>query len=115
MAEAVVTALRAQAGGGGAPAGDILAFLPGVAEIRNTQRLLDKQLPTSCSGEVQVQVLHGSLAPRDQDRVVGWRPQPGSPRCVHCLRASVLKRGLGWGGVGWQLRPDGSRCNCLYT
>jgi ATP-dependent helicase HrpB len=50
------------------PGGDILVFLPGAAEIRRAQGTL-----SSLSG-VDVVMLHGDLAPEEQDRAI--RPGP---------------------------------------
>ncbi len=43
--------------------GDVLAFLPGMAEIRRTERLLD-------GGEASVLPLHGEMALAEQDRAL---------------------------------------------
>lgn len=71
VADAVLAALARDAG-------DVLAFLPGAAEIRRTQRLLLDELP-SRSG-VRVLPLHGNLAPERQDAAI--RPDPGGARRV---------------------------------
>jgi ATP-dependent helicase HrpB len=52
-------------------AGDILVFLPGMAEIRSLCRRLE---PTARSAGLLVLPLHGSLPADDQDRV--FRPDP---------------------------------------
>ncbi len=54
--------------------GDVLVFLPGVREIRNTERAL--QVPA----DVDVRALHGSLPPREQD--LALRPSPHGRRTV---------------------------------
>jgi hypothetical protein len=60
-------ALSSSAAGGG----DVLVFLPGVAEIRRTQRLLQEEGFVRSAG-VAVQQLHGGLAPQQQDEVIRW-------------------------------------------
>ncbi|ACN15748.1 HrpB [Desulforapulum autotrophicum HRM2] len=47
--------------------GDILAFLPGVGEIRRTAALLN---PSKLSACVSVLPLHGNLTQKDQDRAI---------------------------------------------
>ena len=62
MAEAVLMALKKH------QEGDILAFLPGVGEIKNTERRLMQSM--SSSSRVKIFQLHGSLPPRQQDFVI---------------------------------------------
>ncbi|KIY98238.1 ATP-dependent helicase HrpB [Monoraphidium neglectum] len=57
-------------------AGDVLAFLPGVAEIRQAQQLLREEAPRG----VRVLPLHGNLAPEQQDEAI--RPSPSGARRV---------------------------------
>jgi ATP-dependent helicase HrpB len=60
MARTIIEALRAHDG-------DVLAFLPGVAEIRRTaRRLIELGLPS----EVRIEELHGSLPLEKQDAAV---------------------------------------------
>ncbi len=79
--------------------GDILAFLPGMAEIRRTQAALDG------SGAL-VLPLHGDLPPADQDRAL--RPAEGR-RVV--LATSIAETSLTVPGVrividgGWRRAP----------
>jgi ATP-dependent helicase HrpB len=79
--------------------GDILAFLPGMAEIRRTQGALD-----GCGALVLP--LHGDLAPADQDRAL--RPAEGR-RIV--LATSIAETSLTVPGVrivvdgGWRRTP----------
>ncbi len=47
--------------------GDVLVFLPGMAEIRRAERALQ---PLAESHALDVRILHGDLAPEEQDRVV---------------------------------------------
>lgn len=47
--------------------GDILVFLPGLAEIRRAERALAE---TARTLSLDVRILHGDLAPEEQDRVV---------------------------------------------
>jgi ATP-dependent helicase HrpB len=79
--------------------GDILAFLPGMAEIRRTQAALDR-----CGALVLP--LHGDLPPADQDRAL--RPAEGR-RVV--LATSIAETSLTVPGVrivvdgGWRRTP----------
>lgn len=66
-ADAVLRALQAPGGAGG----DVLAFLPGVAEIKRVQQLLQQEAALRRGG-VAVQQLHGSLSPQQQDDVIRW-------------------------------------------
>ncbi|BDG10506.1 ATP-dependent helicase HrpB [Anaeromyxobacter paludicola] len=54
-----------------APAGDVLVFLPGAAEIRRAREAL---APLAQSAGLDLVPLHGDLAPEEQDRAV--RPGP---------------------------------------
>lgn len=87
-AEAVRRALASQAAAGG----DVLVFLPGVAEIRRTQRLLQQEGFIRNAG-VAVQQLHGGLAPQQQDEVIRWVIHAGS----HQLSRVVWGKLNGWG------------------
>ncbi len=79
--------------------GDILAFLPGMAEIRRTERALDR-----CGADVLP--LHGDLPPADQDRALR---QSESRRVV--LATSIAETSLTVPGVrividgGWRRVP----------
>jgi ATP-dependent helicase HrpB len=79
--------------------GDILAFLPGMAEIRRTQTALER-----CGAEVLP--LHGDLPPADQDRALR---QSDSRRVV--LATSIAETSLTVPGVrividgGWRRVP----------
>jgi hypothetical protein len=64
-----VDAVRKALSSPAAAGGDVLVFLPGVAEIRRTQRLLEQESFIRNAG-VQVQQLHGGLAPQQQDEVI---------------------------------------------
>jgi ATP-dependent helicase HrpB len=64
-AAAVLRALASPAAAGG----DVLVFLPGVAEIRRVQQLLQQESAVRRAGMV-VQQLHGGLPPQEQDRVI---------------------------------------------
>lgn len=92
MARAVREALSAHAG-------DILAFLPGMAEIRRTQALLDR-----CGALVLP--LHGDLPPADQDLAL----RPADTRRV-VLATSIAETSLTVPGVrividgGWRRAP----------
>ena len=97
MARAIRTALAEHAG-------DILAFLPGMAEIRRTQTALER-----CGAEVLP--LHGDLPPADQDRAL--RPlesrEANARRVV--LATSIAETSLTVPGVrividgGWRRVP----------
>lgn len=65
VASTVLEALRAHEG-------DVLAFLPGAAEIRRTQALL---VQAGAGGAVRIAPLHGSLTQEEQDRAI----EPGKP------------------------------------
>ncbi len=79
--------------------GDILAFLPGMAEIRRTQTALDR-----CGALVLP--LHGDLPPADQDRAL----RPADTRRV-VLATSIAETSLTVPGVrivvdgGWRRAP----------
>lgn len=64
-AEAVLKALASPAAAGG----DVLVFLPGVAELRRVQQRLQEE-PALRKAGVVVQQLHGGLAPQQQDQVI---------------------------------------------
>ncbi|MEZ5232936.1 MAG: ATP-dependent helicase HrpB [Acidimicrobiales bacterium] len=84
-AEVVLEALRTHAG-------DVLAFLPGVAEIRRcADRLRDR-----VGGSVDVHPLHGQLRPAEQDRALAASP-PGRRRVV--LATNVAETSLTVAGV----------------
>jgi ATP-dependent helicase HrpB len=92
MAQTVRTALAAHQG-------DILAFLPGMGEIRRTQALLE-------GVPAEILLLHGDLPVADQDRAL----QPGSQRRV-VLASSIAETSLTVPGVrivvdgGWRRAP----------
>jgi ATP-dependent helicase HrpB len=92
MARAVRAALAAHDG-------DILAFLPGMAEIRRAQAALDR-----CGADVLP--LHGELPPAEQDRALR---QSGTRRVV--LATSIAETSLTVPGVrividgGWRRVP----------
>ncbi|MDR3530838.1 MAG: ATP-dependent helicase HrpB [Rhodopila sp.] len=96
LSDAVARAIRAALAG---HEGDILAFLPGMAEIRRTQSALD-----GCGALVLP--LHGDLPPADQDRAL--RPADGR-RVV--LATSIAETSLTVPGVrivvdgGWRRTP----------
>lgn len=64
-ADAVLKALASQAAAGG----DVLCFMPGVAEIRRLQQLLQQESAIRKAG-IAVQQLHGGLSPQQQDEVI---------------------------------------------
>lgn len=76
----------------GAHDGDVLAFLPGVAEIRRTANRLEARLgPT-----IDVVALHGQLPAAEQDRALAASP-PGRRRVV--LATNVAETSLTVAGI----------------
>lgn len=71
--------------------GDILAFLPGQAEIIRCQTILEQGLP-----EAVILPLHGMLPPAQQYRAIEYRPE-GSRRIV--LATPVAETSLTIGGI----------------
>ncbi len=69
--------------------GNILVFLPGLSEIRRVEAKLDKIAKTH-----EILQLHGSLSPRDQQRVLA----PGAPARV-ILSTNVAEASVTVGGV----------------
>lgn len=99
VARAIRTALADQ------PEGDVLAFLPGVGEIRRTQQAL-----VEFRVDAELLPLHGELPPAEQDRVL--RPLPPSERRRHVVLAtSIAETSLTVPGVrivvdgGWRRVP----------
>jgi len=94
MAAAVRSALASEGG-------DILAFLPGMGEIRRTEQALE-----GCGALLLP--LHGELPPASQDRAL--RPDPGGQRRV-VLATSIAETSLTVPGVrvvidgGWRRTP----------
>lgn len=86
-AEAIQWALGHEIGG------DVLVFLPGMGEIRRTQRAL-----SALSGldHVDVRALHGSLPPAEQD--LALRPSPAGRRRV-VLSTDIAETSLTVEGV----------------
>lgn len=79
--------------------GDLLVFLPGVPEIRRTERLLE---PLAQRHDLAVMTLYGDMPAEDQDRVL-W---PGSQRKVvlatNVAETSVTIEGItGVVDTGW--------------
>ncbi len=99
MARLIRTALAEQADG------DVLAFLPGVGEIRRVQQLL-----LDGGTDAVLLPLHGELPPGEQDRVL--RPEPPAARRRHVVLAtSIAETSLTVPGVrivvdgGWRRAP----------
>jgi ATP-dependent RNA helicase HrpB len=85
MADTIARAMRAEPG-------SVLAFLPGAAEIRRTQALLDGRLdPTA-----DVVALYGALAGDEQDRAIAPAP-PGRRKVV--LATSIAETSITIEGV----------------
>jgi ATP-dependent helicase HrpB len=91
--EAVVTvvreALREQEG-------DLLVFLPGMTEIRATERKLSARLGAEAAETVRICPLHGSLPPEAQDRAIAPAP-PGVRKIV--LATNVAETSLTVEGI----------------
>ena len=85
IADAIVRAMRADPG-------SLLAFLPGAAEIRRAQRLLDGRLDPS----VDVVALNGALAGEEQDRAIA-AALPGRRKIV--LATSIAETSITIEGV----------------
>jgi ATP-dependent helicase HrpB len=85
MANAIVRAMRADPG-------SLLAFLPGAAEIRRTQTLLDGRLDP----DIEVVTLYGALAGDEQDRAIAPAP-PGRRKIV--LATSIAETSITIQGV----------------
>ncbi|WP_374445018.1 ATP-dependent helicase HrpB [Stella sp.] len=73
--------------------GDVLVFLPGMAEIRRAERRLAETL---ADPGVDVMALHGDLAPADQDRAIAPAP-PGRRKIV--LATAIAETSLTIEGV----------------
>ncbi len=85
--------------------GDVLAFLPGVGEIRRAQQAL-----AALGVDAELLPLHGELPPSEQDRVL--QPRPPSERRRHVVLAtSIAETSLTVPGVrivvdgGWRRVP----------
>src|SRR2546430_2638912 len=85
MAEAVTRALRAEPG-------SVLAFLPGAAEIRRTETLLNERV----NAVTDVVALYGALDAETQDRAIAPAP-PGRRKVV--LATSIAETSLTIEGV----------------
>ncbi len=78
--------------------GDILVFLPGIAELQRTRTALEE------SGiDARVELLHGSLSLEDQDRVL--RPRAPGPRVI--LSTAIAESSVTLDGV--RVVIDGGR------
>ncbi|MBS7538714.1 ATP-dependent helicase HrpB [Ancylobacter lacus] len=86
VAEAVLRALAAERG-------SVLAFLPGAAEIRRTERLLAEALRDPA---VDIAPLYGALEGREQERAIAPAP-PGRRKVV--LATSIAETSLTIEGV----------------
>ncbi len=87
------------------PEGDVLAFLPGVGEIRRTAQALE-----ALRVDAELLPLHGELPPAEQDRVL--QPRPPAERRRHVVLAtSIAETSLTVPGVrivvdgGWRRVP----------
>jgi ATP-dependent helicase HrpB len=86
MADAIATALRADSG-------SVLAFLPGAAEIRRTERLLTERIQDA---SIEIVPLFGALDAAVQDRAIA--PAPKGRRKV-VLATSIAETSLTIEGV----------------
>jgi ATP-dependent helicase HrpB len=86
MAEAIATALRADGG-------SVLAFLPGAAEIRRTQGLLEERIQNA---GIEIVPLFGALDASVQDRAIA--PAPKGQRKI-VLATSIAETSLTIEGV----------------
>ena len=102
LPETMARAVRDVFADTGAPVGDILAFLPGVGEIRRTEAAL-------AGLDADILPLHGELAAPEQDRVLG--PHSGERRRRVVLATSIAETSLTVPGVrivvdgGWRRTP----------
>ncbi|MGD0023137.1 MAG: ATP-dependent helicase HrpB [Xanthobacteraceae bacterium] len=85
VAETIVRAMRTDRG-------SLLAFLPGAAEIRRTQALLEGRLDPA----IDVAALYGALAGEEQDRAIAPAP-PGRRKIV--LATSIAETSITIEGV----------------
>ncbi len=76
--------------------GDLLVFLPGMAEIRAAERRLHAWLSQANSGGTRIYPLHGSLSPEEQDRALS-PAKPGERKIV--LATSVAETSLTVEGI----------------
>lgn len=87
--------------------GDILAFLPGVGEIRSVQKLLEEQMKRQSQAAL-ITPLYGDLAKDDQDRAI--LPDPNKRRRI-VLTTSIAETSLTIEGItvvvdgGWSRMP----------
>ncbi|MEW8406226.1 MAG: ATP-dependent helicase HrpB [Candidatus Thiodiazotropha taylori] len=87
--------------------GDILAFLPGVGEIRRAQKLLEAAMKNQTQ-PVLISPLYGDLAKEDQDRAI--LPDPHNRRRI-VLTTSIAETSLTIEGItvvvdgGWSRMP----------
>lgn len=75
----------------GQHSGDILTFLPGVAEIRRTMRECESIVRQT---NLLVLPLHGDLPPAEQDRAVSPAPQPKLILATNVAESSVTVEGV---------------------
>ena len=85
VADAIVRAMRADTG-------SLLAFLPGVAEIRRARTLLESRLDPS----IDIVALYGALGSDEQDRAIAPAP-PGRRKIV--LATSIAETSITIEGV----------------
>jgi ATP-dependent helicase HrpB len=71
-------------------AGDVLVFLPGIAELQRVRQALEDG-----ALDARIELLHGSLALEDQDRVL--RPRDAAPRVI--LSTAIAESSVTLDGV----------------
>ncbi len=77
--------------------GDVLVFLPGMAEIRDAERRLRARLASAAGRDnIRIYALHGSLSADEQDRALA--PSPSGERKI-VLATSVAETSLTVEGV----------------
>jgi ATP-dependent helicase HrpB len=87
LARSVANAVRAARASHG---GDVLVFLPGIAELQRVRSALEES-PL----DARIELLHGSLALDDQDRVL--RPRDAGPRVI--LSTAIAESSVTLDGV----------------
>lgn len=71
--------------------GDLLAFLPGVGEIRRAASLLE---PLARRGEAIIMPLYGDLPPEEQDRVLASQPRRKIVLATNVAESSITIEGI---------------------
>jgi ATP-dependent helicase HrpB len=77
-------------------AGNILVFLPGIAEIKKTQMLINETLKSTNNSSVFVSALYGNLSKEEQDRAIK-APSSGKRKIV--LATNIAQTSLTIEGI----------------